>query len=58
MSVQSNFPSFKTLYKKISENLYEKKEKRRLDKKCWKGYRKAGTKLKDGVRVNNCVKES
>jgi hypothetical protein len=23
--------------------------------KCWKGYRKAGTKMKGGVRVNNCV---
>jgi hypothetical protein len=34
----------------------EKKEKRRLDPKCWKGYRRAGTKLKDGTRVNKCVK--
>jgi len=34
----------------------ETKEKRRLDPKCWKGYRKAGTKLKNGVRVNKCVK--
>jgi len=31
-------------------------EERRLDPKCWKGYHKQGTKLKDGVRVNNCVK--
>lgn len=23
---------------------------------CWKGYRKVGTKLKNGKRVNNCVK--
>lgn len=30
--------------------------KQRLDKKCWKGYRKQGTKIKGGVRVNNCVK--
>ena len=37
-------------------NLQEKKEKRRLDPKCWKGYRKSGTKMKGGVRVNNCVK--
>lgn len=29
--------------------------KQRLDKSCWKGYRKAGTKVKGGVRVNNCV---
>jgi hypothetical protein len=36
--------------------LAEKEEKRRLDSKCWKGYRKAGTKLKDGTRVNKCVK--
>ena len=31
-------------------------EKQRLDPKCWKGYRKQGTKMKGGVRVNNCVK--
>jgi hypothetical protein len=30
-------------------------EKTRLDPKCWKGYKKAGTKMKGGVRVNNCV---
>lgn len=33
-------------------------EERRLDPKCWKGYHKQGTKLKGGVRVNNCVKNS
>lgn len=33
--------------------------KQRLDKSCWSGYKKAGTKTKGGVRVNNCVpKES
>ena len=31
-------------------------DKQRLDPKCWKGYRQQGTKMKDGVRVNNCVK--
>jgi len=34
----------------------EESVKQRLDPKCWKGYRKAGTKMKGGVRVNNCVK--
>lgn len=34
----------------------KKKTKQRLDPKCWKGYRKQGTKMKGGVRVNNCVK--
>ena len=29
--------------------------KQRLDPKCWKGYKKQGTKMKGGVRVNNCV---
>ena len=29
--------------------------KQRLDPHCWKGYRKAGTKMKGGKRVNNCV---
>lgn len=32
-------------------------EKQRLDPKCWDGYKKDGTKVKGGVRVNNCVKE-
>jgi len=32
--------------------------KQRLDKSCWAGYRKSGTKMKGGVRVNNCVKEN
>lgn len=30
--------------------------KQRLDPKCWKGYRKQGTKMKGDIRVNNCVK--
>jgi len=29
--------------------------RQRLDAKCWKGKHKAGTKIKGGVRVNNCV---
>ena len=41
--------------KKFKEFIQET-EKQRLDPKCWKGYRKAGTKLKGGVRVNKCVK--
>jgi hypothetical protein len=32
-------------------------EKQRLDPKCWDGYKKDGTKIKGGVKVNNCVKE-
>lgn len=31
------------------------KTHQRLDKKCWKGKHKEGTKMKGGVRVNNCV---
>lgn len=27
----------------------------RLDPKCWKGKHKEGTKIKGGIRVNNCV---
>jgi hypothetical protein len=30
-------------------------EDQRLDPHCWKGYRKQGTKIKGGTRVNNCV---
>ena len=32
-------------------------EKQRLDPKCWDGYKKQGTKMKGGIRVNNCVPE-
>lgn len=28
------------------------------EKACWKGYKKKGTKMKGGEKVNNCVKES
>ena len=41
---------------RIFEILSESKAtKQRLDPKCWKGKHKEGTKVKDGVRVNNCV---
>ena len=26
-------------------------------KSCWKGYKKVGTKMKGGKRVNNCKKK-
>jgi len=38
---------------KINEIITEVKQ--RLDAKCWKGKHKEGTKIKGGVRVNNCV---
>jgi hypothetical protein len=39
---------------KINEIITEA-VKQRLDPNCWKGKHKAGTKVKGGVRVNNCV---
>ena len=50
-TVNSYLKSFLT-----EENTIINEVKQRLDKKCWKGYRKQGTKVKGGVRVNNCVK--
>jgi protein-tyrosine-phosphatase len=38
---------------KIKEIIVETKQ--RLDAKCWKGKHKEGTKIKGGIRVNNCV---
>lgn len=32
-----------------------KKAAEPTDKSCWKGYKKEGTKTKDGKKVNNCV---
>ena len=39
---------------KIKDIVLETKQ--RLDPKCWKGYKKQGTKMKGDTRVNNCVK--
>lgn len=36
-------------------NKVEEAIKQRLDPKCWTGKHKEGTKIKGGVRVNNCV---
>lgn len=41
-------------FKHAGENI--ETEDQRLDPKCWKGYRKSGTKMKGKTRVNNCVK--
>ena len=32
-----------------------KKDNDQLKKECWKGYKKEGTKTKNGKEVNNCV---
>jgi Domain of unknown function (DUF6321) len=41
---------------KIKDLISEAKAvKQRLDPHCWKGKHKEGTKIKGGVRVNNCV---
>lgn len=45
-------------YKKIQDKIKEQgvaEEKKRLDPKCWTGYKKQGTKMKGDTRVNNCV---
>ena len=42
----------------MKSNEFLSEEHQRLDAKCWKGYRKQGTKMKGDVRVNNCVKVS
>jgi hypothetical protein len=40
---------------KTAENESLDEIKQRLDPKCWKGKHKEGTKIKGGIRVNNCV---
>jgi len=60
-------PSFNKWMSKYKENVEEMQQmiaegeqmvaemKQRLDPKCWTGKHKEGTKIKGGVRVNNCV---
>lgn len=38
--------------KKIISKITTEKKK---DDPCWKGYKKEGTKIKAGKKVNNCV---
>jgi hypothetical protein len=38
------------------ELIYEEKQKGIDGKACWKGYKRMGTKMKGGKRVDNCVK--
>ena len=38
------------------EIVYEEKQKGLDGKACWKGYKRMGTKMKGGKRVDNCVK--
>ena len=38
-----------------NEGTEVEESKQRLDPKCWKGYKKSGTKIKGDTRVNNCV---
>ena len=47
-------PDNESLYNQLMK-VEAKAKKTRLDPKCWDGYKKQGTKVKGGVRVNNCV---
>lgn len=42
--------------KESVEGTNEEKQKGLDGKVCWKGYKRMGTKMKDGKRVDNCVK--
>ena len=49
-------PNYYTKLKAVESKSED--EERRLDKSCWEGYHKQGTKMKGGKRVNNCVKDT
>jgi len=51
--LEEAFDDLLTQAQNSEEGLDEAKQ--RLDAKCWSGYKKQGTKMKGGVRVNNCV---
>jgi hypothetical protein len=51
-SAESIMYKIQALQEAINE---AKATKTRLDPSCWKGYHKAGTKVKGNTRVNNCV---
>jgi hypothetical protein len=51
---QQALADLKSIVMQVDDKELEE-EKQRLDPKCWTGYKKQGTKMKGGVRVNNCV---
>lgn len=55
-SKEKDSEEFKEQMPDSREEYSKEEEERRLDPSCWKGYHKEGTKMKGGVRVNNCVK--
>lgn len=46
-NMEKSFPKFESVINDILTEI-----------KCWKGYKKQGTKKKNGKTVNNCIKES
>jgi hypothetical protein len=55
-----SLPAIDVSTKSGSDNRISEANKitQRLDAKCWKGYKKQGTKMKGDTKVNNCVKVS
>ena len=52
---KKHFDRYDKLDKLANKEQGVDEEKQRLDPKCWTGKHKEGTKMKGGVRVNNCV---
>ena len=46
---------YDSIVSNLDEDAIAESVKQRLDPKCWTGKHKEGTKIKGGVRVNNCV---
>ena len=46
---------YDSIVSNLDEDAIAESVKQRLDAKCWTGKHKEGTKIKGGVRVNNCV---
>lgn len=46
------------MYAVATKRAKKKKSDVQEEKSCWKGYKKVGTKMKGGKKVNDCVKET
>jgi hypothetical protein len=56
-AVKAHAKQADTIEKHIDEMKSPLEKKKGMDgKACWKGYSLRGTKMKDGKRVDNCVK--
>ena len=54
-NINSILNPLNSIYDNSKKTISKKITPKKKDDPCWKGYKKAGTKIKAGKKVNDCV---